>query len=635
MKSDDEDDGKQKEMGGVRQGTTVFSGGCHGGEDEGSRFSGETTVVDSFEGEDDSPKAVEDGESKRVYGEDNSLTKGRDKILNVNTPTKLSTGLRGNGSGPGVGLNEDITNGLAIETMDLIEENIQSGPIDGNGNRGPKRVTRKFFMNKNKYIQEADQEGNSVGKEKADLAVRDSSACRREVVEIEVYKEYHEVESVSNGIFHFGKSKECKGDSFRSNANMDQVKEIGEMIDVSWIHANEEEKDKDRCHDFIYLDGRIGFRLSSRGSMEKEVRSFRPDCVFRDKLKNVKASLRIWSKESERASWMEARKQCEDSEREYGNMLRQKASIKWDVKGRFILDGVLIANETMKFLKKNVLIFKVDFEKAFDIINWRFLLDIMHKMGFGEKWCKWLNAIVSTTVEKGAFRGVVVDANNVTVSNLQYTDDTIFFGEWNKENAKSLMCLLKCFEKVSGLKVNYNKSKLYGIGVNEREMLEMARWMGCGIGEFLFTYLGLPIRENMRRVNAWGPVLSGGGDLGEGGSLWVRVIKSIHRNSRGLGEGRVSGGGFGGGGVWNDIVKIGVEIDEVRLKFSSSCIGIAERRVVYGIRGHGLITFGVGNEIGDKWRWGHDEDDEFTVKELTRLIAEKILHVESGGHEML
>ncbi|GJV13200.1 hypothetical protein Tco_1354741 [Tanacetum coccineum] len=65
------------------------------------------------------------------------------------------------------------------------------------------------------------------------------------------------------------------------------------------------------------------------------------------------------------------------------------------------------------------------------------------------------------------------------------------------------MCILKCFEEVSRLRVNYNKSKLYGIGVNEGDMSDMARWMGCDIGEFSFTYLGLPIGENMRRVSAW------------------------------------------------------------------------------------------------------------------------------------
>ena len=73
-----------------------------------------------------------------------------------------------------------------------------------------------------------------------------------------------------------------------------------------------------------------------------------------------------------------------------------------------------------------------------------------------------LNAIVNKAVENGIFRGVRIGSNRVVVSHLQYADDTIFFGEWTKENARSLMCILKCFEEVSGLNVNYNKSKLYG-----------------------------------------------------------------------------------------------------------------------------------------------------------------------------
>nr|GEU89501.1 protein kinase-like domain, beta-lactamase/transpeptidase-like protein [Tanacetum cinerariifolium] len=61
--------------------------------------------------------------------------------------------------------------------------------------------------------------------------------------------------------------------------------------------------------------------------------------------------------------------------------------------------------------------------------------------------------------------------------------------------------------KESGTKVNYNKSKIYGIGVNEGDMTDMARWMGCDIREFAFMYLGLSVGENMRRVNAWGLVV--------------------------------------------------------------------------------------------------------------------------------
>ena len=69
------------------------------------------------------------------------------------------------------------------------------------------------------------------------------------------------------------------------------------------------------------------------------------------------------------------------------------------------------------------------------------------------------------------------------------------------------MCILKCFEEVSGLRFNYHKSKLYWVGVEEWEISEMARWMRCGVGEFPFTYLGLPIGVNMRRVGAWNLVI--------------------------------------------------------------------------------------------------------------------------------
>ena len=57
--------------------------------------------------------------------------------------------------------------------------------------------------------------------------------------------------------------------------------------------------------------------------------------------------------------------------------------------GRQILDGVVIANEIINYAKQaglNLLLFKVDFEKAFDSVNWSFLLYVMEKMGFGVKW---------------------------------------------------------------------------------------------------------------------------------------------------------------------------------------------------------------------------------------------------------
>ncbi|RVW53583.1 LINE-1 retrotransposable element ORF2 protein [Vitis vinifera] len=56
------------------------------------------------------------------------------------------------------------------------------------------------------------------------------------------------------------------------------------------------------------------------------------------------------------------------------------------VRGRQILDASLIANEVIDFWhkrKEKGLICKLDIEKAYDSINWNFLMKVLLKMGFG------------------------------------------------------------------------------------------------------------------------------------------------------------------------------------------------------------------------------------------------------------
>ncbi|XP_071689041.1 uncharacterized protein [Rutidosis leptorrhynchoides] len=64
-----------------------------------------------------------------------------------------------------------------------------------------------------------------------------------------------------------------------------------------------------------------------------------------------------------------------------------------------------------------------------------------------------------------------------------------------------------CFEKVSGLKINMNKSHLYGIGIPNQRIVEMANYLGCNMGSFPFSYLGMPIGNNMSKKEAWNPVI--------------------------------------------------------------------------------------------------------------------------------
>lgn len=45
--------------------------------------------------------------------------------------------------------------------------------------------------------------------------------------------------------------------------------------------------------------------------------------------------------------------------------------------------------------KKEGLIFKLDFEKAYDSVNWPFLLFILRKMNFGDSWISWIKRCIS------------------------------------------------------------------------------------------------------------------------------------------------------------------------------------------------------------------------------------------------
>ncbi|XP_071695543.1 uncharacterized mitochondrial protein AtMg01250-like [Rutidosis leptorrhynchoides] len=190
--------------------------------------------------------------------------------------------------------------------------------------------------------------------------------------------------------------------------------------------------------------------------------------------------------------------------------------------------------------------FKVDFEKVFDSLNWDFLLKVMKCMDFGCKWIKWIfsclksgsisilvngspinefklgrgvrqgdplspflfilaaegmNILTKAALEKGLFKGIEVGRDNIPISHLQYADDTIFFGEWSRLNALNLMKTLKSFELASGLKVNFQKSCVYGAGVNHSDLNSFATLMGFQVGKFPFTYLGLPIGSNMKKLS--------------------------------------------------------------------------------------------------------------------------------------
>ena len=70
------------------------------------------------------------------------------------------------------------------------------------------------------------------------------------------------------------------------------------------------------------------------------------------------------------------------------------------VERRQIMDAPLIENEVIDSIlrrKEKGVLYKLDIEKAYDQINWNFIVMILKKMGFKEKWIVWIKWCISTT----------------------------------------------------------------------------------------------------------------------------------------------------------------------------------------------------------------------------------------------
>ncbi|RVW55650.1 LINE-1 retrotransposable element ORF2 protein [Vitis vinifera] len=220
---------------------------------------------------------------------------------------------------------------------------------------------------------------------------------------------------------------------------------------------------------------------------------------------------------------------------------------------RQILDASLIANEAIDAWQKRGergLICKLDIDKAYDSLNWQFLMKVMRKMGFGSRWLGWMWSCISTAkfsvlvngvsagffpsskglrqgdplspylfvmgmevlsnlirrvVEGGFLSGCRIRGGGrqpVHVSHLLFADDTIVFCEARKEYLTYLSWILFWFEAVSGLRINLEKSELIPVGEVE-EMEEMAAELGCKVGSMPSVYLGLPLGARNKSAAVW------------------------------------------------------------------------------------------------------------------------------------
>nr|GEY16528.1 RNA-directed DNA polymerase, eukaryota, reverse transcriptase zinc-binding domain protein [Tanacetum cinerariifolium] len=184
------------------------------------------------------------------------------------------------------------------------------------------------------------------------------------------------------------------------------------------------------------------------------------------------------------------------------------------IKGWNILDGPLILNEVLAWTQKhkqNLMVFKVDFKKAFDSLRWDFLKLVMTKLDFSTKWCSWIFGCL-----RNARSSVLVNGSRTCEFDIQRglrQGDLLssFLFILAIEGLHVLTCKAKTMGLFKGASISNGNDSMsishlmyaddvifLGIGVSQEEVYDMANTIGCDVATFPLKYLGVPVGLSVR-----------------------------------------------------------------------------------------------------------------------------------------
>lgn len=225
------------------------------------------------------------------------------------------------------------------------------------------------------------------------------------------------------------------------------------------------------------------------------------------------------------------------------------------IKGRFITENVLLASELVDgfHLDGNINrgCLQIDISKAYDNVNWEFLLNILSAMNLPPVFIHWIKVCISTPSFSVNFNGELVgffqgkkglrqgdpmssylftlvmdilakllDREKVNgsfithpkcqaplITHLSFADDVLIFFYGAELSLQGILAIRDDFGKGSGLGMNREKSALHLDGGNFHLAGQLADTYGLSQGCLPFRYMCVPLMSQKMRKQDYQPLI--------------------------------------------------------------------------------------------------------------------------------
>lgn len=208
------------------------------------------------------------------------------------------------------------------------------------------------------------------------------------------------------------------------------------------------------------------------------------------------------------------------------------------------MENVLLASELVKSYHKSSVsarcAIKFDISKAFDTVQWPFLLSALSALGFPCEYIGWIEKCISLASfsvqvngelagyfnsKRGLRQGCALSpylfvicmevlskmlnkqatdrklgyhpyCHDLKLTHLSFADDLLVFSDGQKQSIDGILDTFTKFAEASGLHISMEKSTLYLAGMSAEAKQELLSQYTFANGELPVRYLGLPLMTN-------------------------------------------------------------------------------------------------------------------------------------------